>query len=181
MDIYVTWVTPREYTAVLNDVALARALAGTTAGQEVRQLLTRLHAGTLDDAGMTRLGEVIAGHPGLLAEDEENWTSTGHTEVTHLGVQTAAPDPPRNQTRYVASWAEHKDPRGNGAASSWAPMPFSQAKAILIGELRRNLQRWRGTGGSDPVLYDQALRKLEAAAGPLTITLPGHVLRIEDT
>jgi hypothetical protein len=42
MDIYVTWVTPREYTAVLSDVTLARIVAGTTAGHEVRQLLTRL-------------------------------------------------------------------------------------------------------------------------------------------
>jgi len=82
---------------------------------------------------------------------------------------------------YVASWAEEKDQRGAGAASSWVPMPFGQAMAIIIAELRRNLDLWRGIGGSDPALYDQALERLEAAAGPLAITLPGHVLRIEDT
>jgi hypothetical protein len=60
-------------------------------------------------------------------------------------------------------------------------MPFGQAKAILVAELRRNLDLWRGIGGSDPALYDQALERLEVAAGPLAITLPGHVLRIEDT
>jgi hypothetical protein len=76
---------------------------------------------------------------------------------------------------------EEKDQRGAGAASSWVPMPFGQAKAILLAELRRNLDRWRGIGGSDPALYDQARERLETAAGPLTITLPGHVLRIEDT
>jgi hypothetical protein len=85
------------------------------------------------------------------------------------------------EKRYVASWAEEKDQRGAGAASSWVPMPFGQAKAILLAELRRNPGRWRGIGGSDPAPYDQALERLETAAGPLTITLPGHVLRIEDT
>ena len=84
------------------------------------------------------------------------------------------------ERRYVASWAEEKDQRGFGAASSWAPMPFGQAKAILLAELRRNLDRWKGIGGSDPALYDQAIERLEAATGPLTITLPGHMLRIED-
>ncbi len=85
------------------------------------------------------------------------------------------------ERRYVASWAEEKDQRGSGASSSWIPMPFGQAKAILVAELRRNLDLWRGIGGSDPALYDQALERLEAAAGPLAITLPGHVLRIDDT
>ena len=85
------------------------------------------------------------------------------------------------ERRYVASWAEEKDQRGSGAASSWVPMPFGQAKAILLAELRRNLDLWRGIGGSDPALYDQALERLEAALGPLTINLPGHVLRIEET
>ena len=85
------------------------------------------------------------------------------------------------ERRYVASWAEEKDQRGSGASSSWIPMPFGQAKAILVAELRRNLDLWSGVGGSDPALYDQALERLEAAAGPLAITLPGHVLRLEDT
>lgn len=76
------------------------------------------------------------------------------------------------ERRYVASWAEEKDQRGCGAASSWVPMPFDQAKAILLAELRRNLDRRKGIGGSDPALYDQALERLEAATGPLTITLP---------
>jgi len=85
------------------------------------------------------------------------------------------------ERRYVASWAEEKDQRGSGASSSWIPMPFGQAKAILVAELRRNLDLWRGVGGSDPALYNQALERLEVATGPLTITLPGHVLRIEDS
>lgn len=84
------------------------------------------------------------------------------------------------ERRYVASWAEERDQQGSGAASSWVPMPFGQAKAILLAELRRNLDLWRGIGGSDPALYDQAVERLETATGPLTITLPGHVLRIED-
>jgi hypothetical protein len=128
---------------------------------------------------MTRLGELIADHPGLLAEDEENWTSTGHTEVARIG-RAAAPDPLQdNERQYVASWAEHKDPRGDGAASSWVPMPFSQAKAILIGELRRNLQRWRGTGGSDPSPLrrpgaPEAGSRRRAADNHLARTRPAH-------
>ena len=60
-------------------------------------------------------------------------------------------------------------------------MPFGQAKAILLAELRRNLDLWRGIGGSDLALYDQALERLEIAAGPVTITLPGHRLCIADS
>jgi hypothetical protein len=84
------------------------------------------------------------------------------------------------ERRYVASWAEEKNQRGSGASSSWIPMPFGQAKAILVAELRRNLDLWRGIGGSDPALYDQALER-RGRGRPLAITLPGHVLRIEDT
>jgi hypothetical protein len=51
----------------------------------VRQLLAQLHAGgTLDDPGMTRLAAVIGEYPGLLTEDDEHWTSTGASEVTHI-------------------------------------------------------------------------------------------------
>lgn len=85
MDIFVTWITPREYTATLDDAALLSRVAGTAAEHQVRQLLAQLHAsGTLDDADMTRLAAVIGDYPGLLAEDDENWTSTGAAEITHI-------------------------------------------------------------------------------------------------
>ena len=84
MDIYVTWVTPREYTASLDDAALLSRVAGTSAEHEVHQLLARLQAsGTLDDPDMTRLAAVIGEYPGLLTDDE-HWTSTGASEVTHI-------------------------------------------------------------------------------------------------
>jgi hypothetical protein len=83
--------------------------------------------------------------------------------------------------RYVASWAEIPAPGGWGAASSWVPMTFENAKATLIAELQRNLGRWAGTSGSDPARYDDALQVLRAATGPLTIDLPGHVLSITET
>lgn len=83
--------------------------------------------------------------------------------------------------RYVASWAEIPTPGGWGAASSWVPMTFENAKATLIAELQSNLGRWAGTGGSDPARYDDALQVLRAATGPLTIDLPGHVLSITET
>ena len=48
MDICVTWVTPREYGASLDDAALLSRVAGTSAEHEVHQLLARLQAsGTL--------------------------------------------------------------------------------------------------------------------------------------
>lgn len=106
--------------------------------------------------------------------DGRPWTGDAQEGETLLALA-------RGERRYVASWAEEKDQRGAGAASSWVPVPFGQAKAILLAELRRNLDLWRGIGGSDPSLYDQAIERLENAAGPLTITLPGHVLRIEDS
>jgi len=82
--------------------------------------------------------------------------------------------------RHVASWAEITTPGGWGAAGSWVPMTFENAKATLIAELQRNLGRWAGTGGSDPARYSDAVQVLRAAAGPLTIDLPGHVLRITE-
>ncbi len=76
--IYVTWVTPREYSASLDGAALLRRVTGTRAEPEVRQLLDQLQAsGTLDDSDTMRLAAVIGEHPGLLAEDHEHWTSTG--------------------------------------------------------------------------------------------------------
>jgi hypothetical protein len=80
----------------------------------------------------------------------------------------------QGQRRRVASWAEHKAPGGWGAASSWVPMPFEEAKTTLIAELRRNLDKWAGWGGSDPARYRDALARLEAATGPVTLDLPGH-------
>ena len=35
------------------------------------------------------------------------------------------------EMRYVVGWAEERDQQGSGAASSWVPMPFGPAKAIL--------------------------------------------------
>jgi len=85
MDICVTWVTPREYGASLDDAALLSRVAGTSTEHEVHQLLARLQAsGTLDDPDMTRLAAVIGEYPGLLTEDDEHWTSTGACEVTHI-------------------------------------------------------------------------------------------------
>lgn len=84
------------------------------------------------------------------------------------------------QCRYVARWAEHKAPGGWGAASSWVPMPFEKAEATLVAELRRNLDKWAGRGGSDPARYRDALAKLEAATEPVTLDLPGHVLSITE-
>lgn len=85
MDICVTWVTPREYGASLDDAALLSRVAGTSAEHEVHQLLARLQAsGTLDDSDMTRLAAVIGEYPGLLTEDDEHWTSTGASEVIHI-------------------------------------------------------------------------------------------------
>jgi hypothetical protein len=88
--------------------------------------------------------------------------------------------PGQGQRRYAASWAEHKAPGGWGAASSWISVPFEKAKATLIAELQRNLGRWAGRGGSDPARYSEALDTLRAAAGPVTIDLPGHVLSITE-
>jgi len=120
---------------------------------------------------------------GPCVDEDAQATCTGFTSARlAMGdAPDAGPLLASGERCYVASWAEEKDQRGSGAASSWVPMPFGQAKAILLAELRRNLDLWRGSGGSDQALYDQALELLEAAAGPLTITLPGHVLRIEDT
>ena len=78
----------REYTASLDDAALLSRVAGTGAEHEARQLLARLQAsGTLDDPDMTRLAAVIGDYPGLLAEDDEHWTSTGASEVTHIELR----------------------------------------------------------------------------------------------
>lgn len=57
----------------------------------------------------------------------------------------------------------------------------SSRAASLLAELRLNLDVRRGISGPDPALCAQALERLEAAAGPVTITLPGHVLRIENS
>ncbi len=85
MDMYVSWVTPREYSASLDDAALLGRVAGTGLEHQVRELLARLHAsGTLDDSDMTRLAAVIGEYPGLLTEDDEHWTSTGASEVRHI-------------------------------------------------------------------------------------------------
>lgn len=84
------------------------------------------------------------------------------------------------QRRYVARWAEHKDPGGRGSGGSWIPMPFGQARTILIAELERNLDRWAGAGGSDPARYRDALQTLKTTAGPVSIDLPGHVLSITE-
>lgn len=120
---------------------------------------------------------------GAGGEADAQASCTGFTSACEAmgDAQEATPLLVSGERRYVASWAEERDQQGSGAASSWVPMPFGQAKAILLAELRRNLDLWRGIGGSDPALYDQAVERLETATGPLTITLPGHVLRIEDT
>ena len=60
-------------------------------------------------------------------------------------------------------------------------MPFSQARAVLIADLERNLGKWAGAGGSDPARYSDALAVLKAATGPVTLDLPGHVLSITET
>jgi hypothetical protein len=45
-------------------------------------------------------------------------------------------------------------------------------------ENSQHLPGWAGVGGTDPAPYADALTLLEAATGPLTLTLPGHVLAI---
>lgn len=99
-----------------------------------------------------------------------------------LAVSRAAGPAPGRGTGPLpgAGWAERKDPGGRGAASSWVPLPFEKARAALIAELERNLDRWAGTGGSDPARYSDALDALKAATGPVSIGLPGHVLSITE-
>jgi hypothetical protein len=108
-------------------------------------------------------------------DDPEDW---GFMEAGQLARLLA--ERSDGQRRYVASWAEHKVPGGRGAACSWAPMLFEQAKATLITELQRNLSRWAVRGGSDPGRYSQALDTLKTARGPVTIDLPGHMLTITE-
>ncbi len=116
-----------------------------------------------------------------IASGSQPASSSGQPAGTrHPGGQRARLWPPDSVQRYVAGWAEITTPGGWGAASSWVPMTFENAKATLIAELQRNLGRWAGTGGSDPARYNDALQVLRAATGPLTIGLPGHVLSITE-
>jgi hypothetical protein len=85
MQISVTWVTPREYSADIDTAELLGRVTGTAHEPEARRLLSQIEAGgTLDDDDMTQLAAVIGQHTALLPEGDENWTSTGETEVTHV-------------------------------------------------------------------------------------------------
>jgi hypothetical protein len=108
-------------------------------------------------------------------DDPEDWA---FMEAEQLATLLAERDD--GQRRYVASWAEHEVPGSGRRSSTWGPRLFEEAKAVLISELRRNLSAWAGQGGSDPVRYSQALDTLEAARGPVTIDLPGHIFTITE-
>jgi hypothetical protein len=110
--------------------------------------------------------------PGHRAGAGDGLASAGETASQALMRQ--------GQRRYAACWVERRDPGGRGAASSWDPLPFEEARAVLIAELERNLGRWAGTGGSDPARYSNALEALKAATGPVSIDPPGHVLTITE-
>lgn len=47
---------------------------------------------------------------------------------------------------YVAAWRERDSGYGIGAAGSWRPMPFEQAREKLVTELARNLDYWMRAG-----------------------------------
>jgi hypothetical protein len=88
MRITVTWITPREYSATIDERQLRDAVSGTSRDQEVSRLLDRVVGGqVLDDEAMLRLAAALEDHPSLLAamEDDEHWASTGELEVTHVG------------------------------------------------------------------------------------------------
>jgi hypothetical protein len=108
-------------------------------------------------------------------DDPEDWAFMESQELARLLAERGD-----GQRRYVASWAEHKLPGSQGRSTTWGPRPFEQAKARLIADLRRNLSTWAAWGGSDPVRYSQALETLEAASGPVTIDLPGHIIIITE-
>jgi hypothetical protein len=136
--------------------------------------LTRIPAPRLAGAAAPRACDRIA-------SGSQPASSSGQPAgARHPGGQRARLWSRKSVQRHVASWAEITTPGGWGAAGSWVPMTFENAKATLIAELQRNLGRWAGTGGSDPARYSDAVQVLRAAAGPLTIDLPGHVLRITE-
>jgi hypothetical protein len=107
--------------------------------------------------------------------DPEDWAFMEAEQLTRLLAERDDPQP-----RFVARWAEHEVPGSAGRSATWPARPFEQAKAMLISELRHNLSRWAAQSGSDPVRYTRALDTLEAARGPVTIDLPGHVLVIAE-
>jgi hypothetical protein len=71
-------------------VDVAGALAGTAYQAEARWLLSQIEAGTaLADDDMAKLAAVIEQHPAVLPEDDQHWTSTGESEITHFqGIPT---------------------------------------------------------------------------------------------
>jgi hypothetical protein len=108
-------------------------------------------------------------------DEPEDWAFMESQQLATLLAERAD-----GQRRYVARWAEHKFPGSLGRSATWGPKPLEQAKAALIGELRRNLSTWAGWSGSDPVRYSKALDTLKTASGPVTIDLPGHILTITE-
>lgn len=111
-----------------------------------------------------------------LEDDEpEDWAFMESQQLATLLAERGD-----GQRRYVASWAEHKLPGSLGRSATWAPRPFEQAKAGLVADLRRNLSTWAAWGGGDTARYSQALDTLQAAGGPVTIDLPGHILIITE-
>ena len=66
-------------------------------------------------------------------------------------------------TKFVAEWQQ----RNSDAGATWRPASFSQARAVLAGELRRNLNQWSGLC-YDPAHreeYESALRDIEVMPG----------------
>ena len=88
MRMTVTWITPREYSATIDERQLRDAAGGASREQDVSRLLDRMAGGqVLDDDAMLRLAAALEDHPSLLAamEDDAHWASTGELEVTHVG------------------------------------------------------------------------------------------------
>jgi hypothetical protein len=85
MKISVTWVTPREYSADLDMAELLSCFTGTAHQAQAQRLLSQIEAGsTLADDDMAKLAVAIGQHPAMLPEDDQHWTSTGESEITHI-------------------------------------------------------------------------------------------------
>jgi hypothetical protein len=85
MKISITWVTQREYSADIDTAELLSCVTGTAYEAEARRLLSQIEAGTaLADDDMVQLAAVFGQHPALLPEGDQNWISTGESEITHI-------------------------------------------------------------------------------------------------
>jgi hypothetical protein len=67
MKVSVTWMTSREYSAAIDTAKLLSCVTGTAYQAEARRLLSQIEAG-----------------PAVLPEDDQHWSSTGESEITHI-------------------------------------------------------------------------------------------------